>query len=77
MVWDLRLREAVLEVTLRSGTPILLTGLTDWGCAEEREGLGGITRRIEVLFSEKTGLGGKQKSVLLSGFSFVNYSNGY
>lgn len=59
MVWDLRLREAILEVTLRSGTPILLTGLTDWVCAEEREGLGGITRRIEVLFSEKTGLGGK------------------
>lgn len=38
MVWDLRLREAILEVTLRGGTPILLTGLTDdWGCAEERE----------------------------------------
>lgn len=36
-MWDLRLREAILEVTLRGGTPILLTGLTDSGCAEERE----------------------------------------
>lgn len=31
MVWDLRLREAVLEVTLRGGTPLLLTGLMTGG----------------------------------------------
>lgn len=29
MVWVLRPREAILEVALRGGTPILLTGFTD------------------------------------------------
>lgn len=36
MVWDLRLREAVLEVTLRGGTPLLLTGLMTGGVQGKR-----------------------------------------